>query len=621
MAEAMIVAISKAALWVAEAVYTAAIAVVPEGVAAFAANATYVTAFTAGVVGVSYGTAALTAPDMPSVQASKVAKKQTMPPRTYCLAPGRYSGSYMCWEANKYLVDVYAIADQQMHSIGSRWLHDDLVTLDVDGDVEKLSSGAYGGKRIHVATRLGLPTETSYTTEFSTYFADLGSGIWTADHRGDGITSACVICDPQDQEYFHATYPQGYPVYSQECFPAIYDPREVDHDIEDISTWDVSYNPMVLLAHYLTGYADATQDPKKLDLWNMRIEPQLASWEVAFDDCDEPIALKEGGTEARYRAAQLSHTAATDPAEVVNKLLEACDGWLFECGDGSYLPQAGKYRPPTVTLGDDPGDVIAVSLQDGRPAEKAANHWPFTYISAEHGYAAVPGDPWENADRIAELGEILSQGVAFACVPSHGQGRRLLKRADARANPNCYGQIVFSLAGLALFGERYFNFVLSDGAWQVNRVMEIQGSPRVNWETLSVAVDVIGIDTDKLEEWNPATEEGEAPEVLEDVEGSDLTTPEILALEQHATQPKVVITIVTYADANHFAYRYRATGTTSWTTGAVQGATAGGGGEQITSTIVSTGVEYEFQVAAAESSGLNLLLSDWSESVTITLTE
>lgn len=593
------------------------------GAVGFAAAAAGLVAETLVYTGASAAATALAAPDMPKAEAGKVALKQTMPLREFALSPCRKSGAFMLWESDRHTFDVYAVVDQRA-TFGDKWLHDDKVTV-TSNIVQRLPGGAYGGNRVKMFFREGALDQLSFTADAPTIeFNQLATGTWTEDHRLAGIAAVCISCEPQDMEGFHKTYPQGVPVGSFEVFPGICDFRILgtdpgEHDPEDDATWESSDNPIAQIGHLLTGlYPGEEKDAEIAAV----IEPFLADWIQAADDCDDPIDLNAGGTEPRYRSRNLWFRSSTPEAEVLGNALQACDGWMCEAGDGSVKINAGYYRAPTVTLdGNRIGAIKSLEYTRGRPSEQAVNDWPFKWVSVEQDYSSVPGDPWRNAAVIDEVGDLRSQPVEFICVPSHSQGRRLLKRRDLRANPLGYGAIVYDLGGLEVIGEQYINFDFVDGTYDEldGAVLEILGPPRVDLTNMTVSFAFLHLDVDQLNAWDKTTEEGEAPEIISRHESEELAEAVIVLLEPHETLAKVYISVNEDPDTNNFGARYRQTGEESWTEVADVTATDVGGGVRkfLMAPFLAWDIEYEICARAVDGD----VYGDWSAPETITLTE
>lgn len=610
MAQAVIAAAAAAAKWIATAA---------QAYGTWAAAHPFLAAVvkTGVTIGANYAAQALLAPNVPNSEAAKTALQQTMPPRQYILYRARTSGPYMLWEANKRLYDVYALADQRLHHFGQKWLHDDRVETDAAGKVIKLPTGAYGGHGVWIYTRLGLPTETSYTAETPSggggahppgpTFSELGTGVWTDSHRGDGVASACLIAMPIEQESFHRVFPNGYPVFSVEQFAGVPDFREETESLDSDAAWIPRGNAALVMAHFLTGIHPAG----KGDRFERLIEPQIQSWITAADDCDDLIPLKAGGSEPRYECGGMFNSATHD-AEVIARILESCDGWLFQHGDGSYAFEAGVYREPDAVLTAE--HIKSIEWYEGQPAQSAVNKLMGSYNSPEHDYALVPADPWIDGALVLEAGEERTDAFPTPWVFSHAQHRRLAKRRLLQLNPLAQGTVVTDLAGLNLWGRRYFKIELADGDWTALSTptpVEIVGRPRFNPNTLSVEFDVIKVDVAKLNAWNPATEEGVAPEPLDELGSGEpdtgVATPTITSISENGNKLDVIMSGV---DPSHaVAVRWRESGVESWIYGEPQAVLdLGGGSTQVTSGNVAQGALLEVSVAAFHDE----VWSDWT---------
>ncbi|HYD26963.1 hypothetical protein [Brevundimonas sp.] len=634
MPQAMVAAVAAVGNWVAHATATVLIN------AGVGINTAFAIAHVAGAVveglvytGLQAGAAALMAPEVPKSEAGKTALLQPMPARQYVLGQARVSGPYMLWESKKRLYDVIAFADQELDSIGKLWLHDDEVTVDANNKVNRLPTGAYGGHGVWIFTRLGLPTETSYTVESTlggsgevpvgpTPFSELGADVWTEDHRLDGIASGCLICAPVEQDRFHRVFPNGYPVLQVEAKAKHYDwrPEGVDEqDPDDDATHLPSLNPIVLLANYLTT---PTETETRGDRFDRLILPQIQSWTTAADDCDDEIPLKAGGSEPRYRAVGVFYYASTHPVEVIARLLEACDGWMAESGDGSWTVQAGVFREPTFTLVGkaEGGHIREIVHNTGRPSEQAVNELAFSYNSLDHAYSMAPGDPWRDEADIAELGAVMTQSLPLGAVPSHGQGRRLCKRRMHRMTAPGWGRCRTDLVGFNILGERLIKIAVEDGEWDALQdiTVEVVGSPRIDFKNLAVEFDYVVIDIAAANAWDPETEEGEAPlsdDDLGDTDPDSIDTPTIGGVAEDGVQ--LEITLTGLETGANVATRWRELGMENWLTASPnEPVNLGGGIWTINTSTVTQGATLEVAIAAV----IDGFYSDWTEPFEFTTT-
>ncbi|MGQ3293223.1 MAG: hypothetical protein ACT6U0_13550, partial [Shinella sp.] len=97
-------------------------------------------ATTALSIGLQY----LLAPKPPKPDDGKQPMMQAIPYRHWVVGRRRLAGAYMLWEAKgAKLYAVQAIAGHKISAINKYWLHDDEVTLGVDGTVNALADSRY----------------------------------------------------------------------------------------------------------------------------------------------------------------------------------------------------------------------------------------------------------------------------------------------------------------------------------------------------------------------------------------------------------------------------------------------------------------------------------------------
>jgi hypothetical protein len=346
---------------------------------------------------------------------------------------------------------------------------------------------------VRIFSRLGLDTETSYTTDDA--FTDV-PGVWTSAHRGDGIASLFMRATSVEQKDMPKQFPNSRPAPSvtARCL-LVHDWRDVGQDPETPSTWDCSFNPFVQLADFLTS----DHHGMALDRAT-RIAPNIDEWTLAADDCDDAIALKAGGTEPRYQ----SHgpfDSTTPPSDVIGRLLESCDGWLTVRGDGTLAPSAGVYRAPTVTFTD--AHITDYSLQRFIEDEERVDGLIVSFTSPDHDFREVQTDPWGD-DTSAR-----TESLSLLWVQNNGQARRLAKRRFARKTAEARGTFKTNLYGLRGLGERYIRLQISDLTILNDVVVEVL-NVSLDIEAMTLTYSFIIADT-AIDSWNPATEEGDGP--------------------------------------------------------------------------------------------------------------
>ena len=504
-----------AAVFLAIIESAAIIAAVGSTGAIILATTAYIATAAALSIGLSLVSNLLFAPKIPRAEDGAFPESQPIPPRQYGYGRARIGGFYMLYEVDSInnSRDVLALHEGYVDAFERFYLNTDQVTFEADGKtINGLPDGRYSTNHLQLEYRQGLPTETAY----GDIVADM-PGVWTSDHRGDGIASLALYCNSTSQNNFPKYYPNGLPKPSALMrLRRVWDFRLAGQSPTDQTTWTWSQNPILCLGHYLCF---APEGPG-FD-YRQRILPQLASWIAGASVCDEIVALNSGGNEPRYQLGGI-YRSDNDPAEVIKNILDSCDGWIGEDGQGALKCYAGAFYQPSITV---PADhIVGYNLARWVADEQAINQLGFTYTEPQNDYASVDGEDWiDEADQAAR-GRIRAQKADMSWVQSHSQGRRLAKRAVIRANAERQGTITTDLYGLQALGERYLNFVvpelpsLADGF--VVEVRKVQ----LDLSKLQLTFTVVEMSS-AVDEWNPATEEGNAPVIPQTVQAGLPPTP------------------------------------------------------------------------------------------------
>ena len=433
--------------------------------------------------------AILFGPKSPKPQAAETTLKNATAPRVFGYGIRRVYGSYAFFgnSSSGATVDVIAYCDNRANSVDAVYLNDDQVTIS-GGVVASPDGEKYAGGVVFAGYNLGLSTETAHAAVVSAL-----PGVWTNDHRGDGISSGYLIKNPVKDKKTLSTYPNGDNVQmslvlnNQPCF----DFRNVAHDIDDPDTWDETHNPVLHFLHYLVfdrGYS-----------YDDAILPKIATWENAADICDETVS-----GEARYRACLLFNR--TDkPSEIIAAMLETFDGWYSIDSLGQISVYAGAYYDPTVTI--DASHIVEYSCQSFVEDENKYNEISVKYYSSLHDYNQVEAEPWRDEGDITSRGFVNSTGIEPQ-VPSHKQARRLAKIFMARQNAQYRGTITTNYSGRIAEGARFVNLeIIEAGAVIFDGVAEITELTR-NLETGGVTFRWVLADANAWT-WNAATEDGD----------------------------------------------------------------------------------------------------------------
>lgn len=437
-----------------------------------------------------------------------------------------FGGAHILYEtaSDGAAVDAWAFHQGRIDAIEGYYLGDKRVTRLANGFVQKGEDGSYGNSdTIQIGANLGVFPETAHAPVVAKL-----PGIWTTDHRGDGVVTGYMISKAVKAKNYQEIYPSGGPNQTPMAIviraQRVFDWRDPTQLLADPATWKWSENVWLHIAHY--------QLVRNGKAWARHFAPTLAFWTAAANDADSPVPLKAGGTEPRYRSC-VSHRHAADGSQhkvVLEALLSCCDGWLSVREDGALVPYSGRYYEPTVTLG--PDQIVSYTVEDGIADEDAVNSLNVTYISDQHDFNEVDTTPWTDEDDILARGERSEDFKPQ--TPSYAQNRRLAKRAMAKKNARKRGTFVTtSEGGRELLSQRYINLRLIEGEGTDDEFApyvgpaEITGLSR-NLQTGVVSASWIRADPN-ADAWNPETEEGEPAPVGDRVAREPLEAPTIIS--------------------------------------------------------------------------------------------
>ena len=419
-------------------------------------------------------------PKAPPTPVSEQQVRDPKSPRAYGYGTRRVFGSLAFWDnkSDGGTVDVVAFVDGRANAIRRVYLNDEQVSVSNGGTVSAIEK-KYQGGRVRVGWNLGQTPAPVHSPVVSAL-----PGIWTNNHRGDGVVSGYIIKSPEREEKFLETYPQGDNVTlslvidMQLCF----DPRTGQ------TVW--TENPVLHLLHYFIvrrGYD-----------YNTKILPQIDKWIAAANVCDEIVS-----GEPRYRGCVLYDSRAK-PAEVIGSILETFDGYYAENERGEVIVYAGEYYTPTVTIG--PEHIIEYEHQSFIEDENIINELSVTYVSSQHDYNQVEAQPWRDETDISARGFVNSTSFNPQ-TPSFKQNRRLAKISMARNNTPDRGVVVTNYGGRIAEGHRFINLnIVEAGTTIYSGPAEITKITR-NLETHGLTIEWTRAEPNAWS-WNPATEDG-----------------------------------------------------------------------------------------------------------------
>jgi len=336
---------------------------------------------------------------------------------------------------------------------------------------------------------------------------------WTDAHRLRGIAYVLVQFVDTGPEDFQTIFPQGHntPIRCVIRGARVYDPRDPDMPLNDdwVSPvfWEWSDNPALCILDYIRCPDGMNKPASRID---------FASFANFAWLCDEPVPLKAGGTEKRYR---LGGTIALteDPVDVLQRMLATCDGQLYQTSQGKIAIRGGKWEAPTVTI--DANSIIGIDLAEGNDAFSAFNELKVVYTSPLHDYQPQETVPWVDTAEQAAHGQIVEDYV-LDMVQSPSQARRLAKIYMHKQNPALQGSIVTNLAGLNALGEATVDCVIPELMVAMS-FLTTGFSLRSDLTGCEIGISSIGA---AAYDWDPATEEGDNPPPPQDT-APDPTLP------------------------------------------------------------------------------------------------
>lgn len=540
-------------------------------------------------------------PSLPKPDTTAQSLKTSRPPRVSGYGISRLYGAQALFEtaANGTAIDIFAVHDGKLTSITARYLNDDKISMSGDFVVAG-TDGRYGDNKVSFYATDGSVPGSPFLAA-----VNLLPGIWTTDHRGDGVVMIALFSAPVKSEDFLDIYPNGVPTPSivakwQKC------PDLWAADPTDESQWTWTENCIRHLAHYLLVREGADYATK--------IAPTLAYWRAAQDVCDEDIALKAGGTEKRWRSC-LSHTHTQKHGDVKAAMLATCDGWMAPRADGALVVYAGKYYAPTVSIGSD--EIVAYEWNGvGVDDDEAVNYITCSYVSADHDYNTVECDAWVDEDDIARRGQELTESLDPQ-VPSWGQVRRLAKRRMQRANALYRGTVTTNVAGRKVRGHRYINLHIEEaGSVFYSGPAEITAITR-NMQTGGVTFSWVAA-SPNIDAWNPATEEGSPAASGDRVAPQPLAAPVItsatpeLSADGVTAQIRLIVSGPDREDLTWFL-RWKLSSETIWNE-AQNGDVDPGASVELLSTLVPTNSSIDVAVSYQVGDGR---VSPWSATETV----
>jgi hypothetical protein len=317
---------------------------------------------------------------------------------------------------NKYAHFIAALGDGGPYeSVEAIRLNNETVTLDGSGYVTAPTKWA--SSKCRIETKLGTESQTAFSSAVSEI------SDWTSDHAGKGVALAHMRYE-YDPEVWTSGIPS--PLFIMRG-RKVYDPRldsSPGNDPTNASYIAWSQNPALWALDYIRGVE--TNGTRVLGLG---VPSALIDWQSfadAADVCDETVAVKAGGTIARYTGGGGIVSAADDPIAVLEAMMSALAG-VLTTRSGLISIYAGEAQTATVTLTDD--DLAGpIRVTGARSIRETANAVSVQYRepSAGYNFAGAPAyrnSTWETEDD----SEVLWTELRLPFTDDHRVAQRLAK--------------------------------------------------------------------------------------------------------------------------------------------------------------------------------------------------
>ena len=356
----------------------------------------------------------LTRPDVPDATAPQniqTNSKNSAGPRLRHYGVVKTGGNVVFHRAREgFSYRVIVHGHGEISNILRRELNNDTVAIDGTGFVTD-EQYQYGGRsRVQLFERAGMVPETHYSQIAAVW------DEWTSAHRLDGLWSSLIISESVPPDEYRAMYPKNEPdltvlAETTKCL----DPRTGQTEFTE--------NMALAIRDYVAS-ADGFNRPNAFD-----------SQDIAYqaDICDRDVALATGGTEKLYRISG-SYLLNEKPQDVLGRMLQSCAGRIRLKPSGKVGLKVGVWTEPEFTLVY--GDILEVQeVSSGPDVLDRYNELPARFNSHELGHIEVDAEPWRDAMRVNEDGEVMTgPDKRLLMCPSHRQARQVMKIHMERDN-------------------------------------------------------------------------------------------------------------------------------------------------------------------------------------------
>ena len=365
----------------------------------------------------------------------KLQDKYEPAPRELALGRFATSGSFVAAFANgqqdKYLQEIYAIADHRISQLDKVWINGYLVrdTPLIHGARTLVYLEGNSEQRCWVTFYDGRPDQVADP------YLVANEPSWTADHRLRGV--AYVIFE----HLWDSDLPEDFNYRVGGLGAPLYD-RRLDstaggagtHRWDDPSTWTFSRNAMVAADHYRSGMrVVAGSDAMWFGVGEVADAVPYSEFASIADHCADDVDLKAGGTEKRYEVnGILSSDASHD--KILQKFADQMAAQPIDQG-GRIAFRLPIVRTPVVTLTDD--DLARNSkskIDPGGRIDDMINTVNVQFTNPANDYKKDDAPAVQNAAYVDDDNGEISDSLDLDLENSSERGQRIgwLKIEDSR---------------------------------------------------------------------------------------------------------------------------------------------------------------------------------------------
>lgn len=462
---------------------------------------------------------------------------------------------------------------------------------------------------------------TAFTTE-APWVSGTAEHLWKTSDAWQGWTVIWLVLDAGGAGERQERWPSSPPLVEVEGrWSKVYDPRNALHDPDDAETWEWSENNALCIRDALR------QNPIR-----QYQENQIhASFDQDGPDvCDETVALKSGGTEARYVCAGTLVFNEGEIEDQLNPMFVSGAADPIRIG-GKLGYAAGEYRAPEMTLDYMLGQGF--SFPDMAPGDQVVNTLRASYLSPNRGYETAELEPWAIPGALAADGGLPAvKTLDLPFCASATQAMRVRKIIGLRQRrqerieggelpPEALNLVGGSTVTIALPAP----YDALDGVYEVESIhpgldpLGDSGEVAMRLPASLVKHDAT------IYDWTPATDEEDVFDEPYNDERTGTANPGAISVTtgdavNQATGGTIIPRILFAFDPSTsggvvgYEWQYRETGGDYTTGGTIDAEVTNGAGKVFAYLIGVAGQTYDIRVRATGSSGQ----SDWVEITGVT---